>query len=156
MAHPDCVNSGQDSPRAAGFVRSGMPLLLLLACLVRADLGEAADIPPFSNSKYWVGEGPTDVAVADLNADGHLDIVTANDPEDTVAVLLGDGAGGFGIVVRWYAGDAPRAVVAADFTGDGRIASPRQITATTRSQFCRVPAPVASPPPSRRPSARAP
>jgi len=41
-----------------------------------------------------IGGRPNDVAVADLNKGGKLDIATCNDG-DTVTVLLGDGRGGF-------------------------------------------------------------
>src|SRR5687768_15947719 len=41
-----------------------------------------------------IGSRPNDIAVADLNKDGKLDIVTCNDG-DTVTVLLGHGRGGF-------------------------------------------------------------
>lgn len=41
-----------------------------------------------------VGGRPNDVAVADWNGDGRLDIVTCNEG-DTVTVLLGNGRGGF-------------------------------------------------------------
>lgn len=41
-----------------------------------------------------IGSRPNDVAVADWNTDGKLDVVTCN-VGDTVAVLLGNGRGGF-------------------------------------------------------------
>lgn len=41
-----------------------------------------------------IGSRPTDIAVADLNKDGRLDIVTCS-VEDTVTILLSDGRGRF-------------------------------------------------------------
>ena len=41
-----------------------------------------------------IGSRPNDIAVADWNKDGKLDVVTCNDG-DTVTVLLGNGRGGF-------------------------------------------------------------
>jgi FG-GAP-like repeat len=41
-----------------------------------------------------IGSRPDDIAVADLNKDGRLDVVTCN-AEGTVTVLLGNGRGGF-------------------------------------------------------------
>jgi Calx-beta domain/FG-GAP-like repeat len=63
----------------------------------------------------WASEPePVAIAVADLNADGFPDVVTAN-YYDTVSVLLGaaDYAGDFATGVY------PRAVAVGDFTGDG-------------------------------------
>ncbi|MEQ9236054.1 Ig-like domain-containing protein [Coleofasciculus sp. E2-BRE-01] len=42
-----------------------------------------------------VGTQPFDVAVADLNADGNLDLAVSNIDSHNVSVLLGNGAGGF-------------------------------------------------------------
>jgi uncharacterized protein YycO len=61
------------------------------------------------------------VAVADLNADGKLDLVAANFPDSTVAVLLGNGDGTFQPAVLYSSG-APTAwsVAIADMNGDGK------------------------------------
>src|SRR5215204_3032036 len=49
---------------------------------------------PAAGSQINLGSRPNDIAVADWNKDGRLDIVTCNEG-DTVTVLLGDGRGGF-------------------------------------------------------------
>jgi hypothetical protein len=49
---------------------------------------------PAPGSPINIGSRPNDIAVADLNKDGRLDIVTCNDGE-TLTVLLGNGRGGF-------------------------------------------------------------
>jgi hypothetical protein len=67
---------------------------------------------------YWVGDGPDELAVADLNLDGILDIVTANAFSNNVAVLLGDGNGHFGQPVHYYAGDGAHSVAVGDYDGD--------------------------------------
>jgi hypothetical protein len=41
------------------------------------------------------GHLPNDIAVADMNRDGHLDLVIANHQSPYVTILLGDGKGGF-------------------------------------------------------------
>ena len=46
-------------------------------------------------SPLAVGTNPQAISVADLNKDGNPDIVVANYGENTVTVLLGNGAGGF-------------------------------------------------------------
>ncbi len=74
--------------------------------------------PPFRS--YGTGSTPSSVAIADLNADGHADLVTANAGSSSVSVLLGYGGGGFGSQTTFATGDGPRSVVIADMNGDGR------------------------------------
>jgi hypothetical protein len=50
---------------------------------------------PAAGSPFAVGRAPYPHAVADVNRDGNLDIVTPNVGGDNVTVLLGDGRGGF-------------------------------------------------------------
>lgn len=47
-------------------------------------------------TSFPAGQNPRTVNVADFNRDGRLDVAVANNGDGTVAVLLGDGAGGFG------------------------------------------------------------
>jgi len=69
-----------------------------------------------------VGRHPVGLALADVNGDGHLDIVTANQTSRDVTVLLGDGRGGFspapGSPVN--VSGAPACMAAGDLNGDGR------------------------------------
>jgi hypothetical protein len=70
------------------------------------------------------GTNPVGLAVGDVNADGRVDVVTANDQAGTVSVLLGNGDGT--LSYDWHsprdfaAGLSPRAVAVGDFTGDGK------------------------------------
>jgi hypothetical protein len=65
---------------------------------------------------------PEDLAVADVNGDGKLDVVTANSGNGTVGVLLGTGTGTFQAAVTYSAGAAiaPVAIAIADVNGDGK------------------------------------
>jgi hypothetical protein len=63
---------------------------------------------------------PQAVALADLNGDGHADIVAANTGWDTLGVLLGNGDGTFQAVKEIQVTSAPVTVVAGDFNGDGK------------------------------------
>jgi hypothetical protein len=69
--------------------------------------------------KTLVGDAPWSVAVADLNADGKLDLVTANSESNDVSVLLGNGDGTFQAQRRFAAGDFPTFVAVADLNRDG-------------------------------------
>jgi hypothetical protein len=78
----------------------------------------AADGSPFA-----AGHSPNDIAVADFNRDGHLDLALANHETQYLTILLGDGRGQFtpaptshvAVVVRPH----PHGIAAGDFNGDG-------------------------------------
>jgi len=67
--------------------------------------------------------GPLSLAVADVNGDGHPDVLTANSTADAVGVLLGTSNGGFGAVTPYAVGanSRPFAVAVADVNGDGQL-----------------------------------
>lgn len=66
------------------------------------------------------------VALADLNGDGNLDLITLgsvtnNPPANNAQIYYGDGTGNFGQPITLpSAGSDPQGVVVADVTGDGR------------------------------------
>ncbi len=76
-------------------------------------------------SPLAVGDGPTSVAIGDLDGDGEIDLATANligeTPYGDVSVLLGDGSGAFtkapGSPIK--VGQYPRSVAIDDLDGDG-------------------------------------
>src|SRR5262245_7344159 len=51
--------------------------------------------------------GAFDMLTADLNNDGHLDLVTPSYHANKVSVLLGDGEGGFGDAILTDIGNLP-------------------------------------------------
>ncbi|HKS29862.1 MAG TPA: VCBS repeat-containing protein [Pyrinomonadaceae bacterium] len=65
-----------------------------------------------------VGGRPQDVAAADLNRDGKLDVVTCNE-ENTVTVLLGNGRGGFAPAPGSPISKAAHMVAIGDVNNDG-------------------------------------
>jgi FG-GAP-like repeat/FG-GAP repeat len=69
---------------------------------------------------YQTGSAPEYVATADLNGDGILDLVTANEVADTVSVLLGKGDGTFQPNVDYTVGKDPIALAIADLNRDGK------------------------------------
>ena len=70
------------------------------------------------------GDSPIAVEVCDLNNDGELDLVTANDASDTVSILIGLGDGTYSAPLRWPVGNSPDEtiepvdVVCCDIDGD--------------------------------------
>jgi uncharacterized protein (TIGR03437 family) len=71
------------------------------------------------------GRGAYAVTVGDFNSDGKLDMAVANNFEvplqNDVSLLLGNGDGTFAAAVPLGAGNNPFSVVAADFSGDGKM-----------------------------------
>ena len=71
-------------------------------------------------STYAVGSEPHAIVAGDFNGDGRTDLAIANNGDNTVSVLLGNGDGTFQPQVTYAVGSDPDAIVAGDFNGDGR------------------------------------
>lgn len=90
--------------------------------VVRLGAGGGALGPP---AGYPTGTSPSAIALADLDEDGRIDVVTANygaaaaNQDRTVSVLLGGGDGSLGVGVEYPTGPNPVSIVAADLDRDG-------------------------------------
>ncbi|SFA73818.1 Cadherin-like beta sandwich domain-containing protein [Cohnella sp. OV330] len=95
-----------------------------------------------------VGDNPREIAVADLNGDGKLDIAVTSYDDDKVTVLLGNGDGTFMPGTAYGAGEGPNGIAAADLDEDGftdlAIASHdnHQLAVLYGNRFGTFPAPV--------------
>jgi hypothetical protein len=67
------------------------------------------------------GAHPQAVAVGDFNGDGVPDIATANAGDDSVSLLLGNGAGGYSAATSFAVGQAPVSIATGDFNHDGKL-----------------------------------
>jgi hypothetical protein len=72
------------------------------------------------STSFGAGSHPGAVAIADLNADGRLDLAVASRGSNTVSVLLGNGDGTFGASTDFGTGSDPESVAIADLDADGR------------------------------------
>ena len=74
---------------------------------------------------YTVGTAPSGVALSDVDGDGRLDLLVANQSSNTISVLLNTslmpGIVSFAPKVDYTVGTAPGNVVGADINGDGKL-----------------------------------
>jgi hypothetical protein len=77
----------------------------------------------FDRITATAGQGPGSVAIADVNHDGHPDILVANTTGRTLTVLLGDGHGHFQPAAGepCPTGQSPNDLAVGDFNGDGNL-----------------------------------
>ena len=89
---------------------------------VRLFLGDGIGGFSVSSSFSTGGSWSQGIAVGDLNADGHMDVVVSNYNTDTIGILLGDGCGGFDTTIVLQTGSYSNyGITIADFNGDGDL-----------------------------------
>ena len=98
---PDVVMVNTDGGQATVLINNGFGGFLL------------SDVTSYPN-----GGSPRGVRLGDLDQDGDLDVVTANETDDEISVLLNAGDGTLLPRVTFYTGDAPFGLVLGDFDGD--------------------------------------
>ena len=73
------------------------------------------------NATYAVGSAPYSVTAADVNGDGHVDLICANEGYGALSVFTNTGGGGFAFAGTNDVGFEPKSVVASDINGDGHV-----------------------------------
>lgn len=113
----------QDGKPASFFVGDRFPvtLALLSGSGVTSPLISQVNRGNFVRTDFGTGRSPAAVVAADFNEDNRLDLAVANQTDNTVSILLGNGDGTFGTRVDFPTGTEPAAVVAADFNADSHL-----------------------------------
>jgi VCBS repeat protein/FG-GAP repeat protein len=94
----------------------------LMAALLALAGSSSADASWFApHLEFPAGRWPVAVAVVDLNNDGNLDVLTLNQGDNSVSVLLGNGAGSLGLRTDFATGASPVGLAIRDFDGDGHL-----------------------------------
>lgn len=122
-------------------------VLLAVAPLFLTAVFLAKQAPSSSNGDWFlqkfeknvipVGKAPASIAITDINHDGKPDIIVANTADETVSILLGDGAGQFTPAPGspFPCGKAPNDIAVADMNHDG---NPDLVIANTETPFITV------------------
>ncbi len=96
-------------------MKSAISLAILLSAAVAGPLFVPA-------TPLRVGPGSGEILLADLNRDGHLDLMTKHLLSRRIAVRLGDGRGGFAEPPKVLTfEDMPGAITLSDMDGDGAL-----------------------------------
>jgi hypothetical protein len=97
---------------------AGLQVTALL--LNGATVDHDATISFAARSTHPSGGSPFTIATADIDGDGHADLVTA-DRSGSAYVMLGNGDGTFAAAVGYTVGTQPYWVTTADVNGDGKL-----------------------------------
>lgn len=111
----------EDGKPATFFVGDRVPIAL---AQYSPSLGSPEFIPAvssdlFPESTVATGKNPVAVTTADFNGDENLDLAVANQADNTVSILLGNGDGTFSSNGTLATGTGPVAILTADFNDDG-------------------------------------
>src|SRR5436853_6262207 len=93
--------------------------LTIGAAMAVTSAAVAAGVSFSAATLYQAGSDPTAIATADLDGNGHPDLVVANQRSNDVSVLLADGRGAFSAARNFAVGHGPAGVAVGDFNRDG-------------------------------------
>lgn len=101
---------------AAGVATFGPQNFSLTGSVV---VGDNSTFATVGSGALGLGSGPEWVRIADVNGDGHADLLAVSFNDAKASVYLSDGAGGFGARTDYPVGTGPYTVAPGDFDHDG-------------------------------------
>ena len=87
---------------------------------LRIGVGDGTFTTP-ATERFSAGAGPYDISLGDIDADGKLDVVVANDGSNNVSLLINTSPTFKAAVSTATAGNRPQGLVLADFNGDQKL-----------------------------------
>ena len=112
----------QDSQPATFFVGDRFPISLavLTPSLTTTAALFATTSGVIARFDFATGDNPDSLIAAEFNGDNVMDLVVANQTDNTVSILLGTGIGFFDPKTDFPTGNQPRAVAFGDLNNDNR------------------------------------
>ncbi|MFZ0636931.1 MAG: FG-GAP-like repeat-containing protein [Candidatus Acidiferrales bacterium] len=116
----------EDGHPATYFVGNRVPVSLAQysSSLTTADNVSGLSTSSFPTSDITTGNNPTFVTTATLpntTTNDFIDVLVANNTDNTVSVFLGNGDGTFAAGTAYPTGIGPMSIATADFNGDGKL-----------------------------------
>jgi hypothetical protein len=96
-------------------VNAGSPA----SSIVFFTIAKSRGLSGFGKLDFPTGSNPVGVTIGDFDRNGTLDMAIANDKDDTVQILLGNGDGTFTAGATYTLKGSPINIVSADLTGNG-------------------------------------
>ncbi len=111
-----------DGKEDAAVINTNIDSTFGLSILRNTSVSGTVSFAPFVN--FTTGPAPRGIALADIDGDGKLDVVVANQKRNTVSILRNNSTSGvisFQAKVDFAVGNKPKGVAVGDLDGDGKL-----------------------------------